>query len=503
MSLKRSAGILLHPTSLPGRYGIGDLGKEAYSFIDFLESAGQNIWQVFPLGPTGYGDSPYQCFSAFAGNPLLISPDLLIQDGLLEKNIQIPKFDSAKIDFGPLINFKFELLNQAYEKFKEQNYSLEDYCGYFCDENKDWLDDYALFMAAKEYHGGVEWTKWSEDIAFRKDNAVELWTIKLEDRVNFHKFIQSVFFKQWSSLRTYANNKGIEIIGDLPIFIAYDSADCWSEKGLFSVNETGRLEFVAGVPPDYFSETGQLWGNPLYRWDVMERNNFRWWKKRFTNLLKLVDIIRIDHFRGFESYWEIPGGAPNAINGRWIKAPGEKLFSEIRKELGDLPIIAEDLGVITKEVADLRNKFNFPGIRILQFAFGASGDKRFLPHNFDKNCVVHTGSHDNETTKGFFENEKKNKTSVYKHAKKYLQADDKSFTFAAIKSAYASCANIVVIPLQDILELGNEARMNFPGKLGGNWCWRFTKDQLNKSIAKVYKEMAELYERTNISKGDY
>lgn len=498
MALKRSAGILLHPTSLPGKYGIGDLGKEAYNFIDFLQSAGQNIWQVFPLGPTGYGDSPYQCFSAFAGNPLLISPDTLISEGLLEDDFRLPEFNPEKIDFGPLINFKYSLLNKAYDKFKTMNLSIDKFCGTFCTDNSEWLEDYALFMAAKEYHNGVQWTHWEDDIAFRLPGAVDKWKTKLEDRINFHKFIQYLFFKQWSALRTYVNNKGIDIIGDLPIFIAYDSADCWANKELFTVDQKGKLESVAGVPPDYFSETGQLWGNPLYRWDVMEKNNFRWWKKRFSNLFKLVDIVRIDHFRGFEAYWKVPGDAETAMNGEWIKAPGEKLFKEIRKELGDLPIIAEDLGVITEEVAELRDKFNFPGIRIMQFAFGPDGEKRFLPHNFTQNCVVHTGSHDNDTTRGFFEKEQKEGTEVFSHAAKYLNCGQEEMTFASIRAAYASCANVVVIPMQDILYLGNDARMNFPGKLGGNWCWRFQWNQLEENLPGVYSDLSELFERRTV-----
>lgn len=499
MNIERSAGILLHPTSLPGKFGIGDLGPSAYHFADFLESAGQTLWQVFPLGPTGYGDSPYQCFSAFAGNPLLISPELLFEEGLLNSNDieNTPTFDPHKIDFGKLIEYKNDLLRKAYFNFKTSN-KIEDVCKNFCEENNFWLDDYSLFMAAKNYHHGVLWTQWEKSIAFRKD--LDSWKEKLEDEINYQKFLQYYFHKQWNNLRDYVHKKGIKIIGDLPIFIAYDSADLWANKILFSVKEDGTLETVAGVPPDYFSETGQLWGNPLYRWKEMEKDNFLWWRKRISNLLKLVDIVRIDHFRGFDAYWEIPGDAKNAIKGRWVKAPGYKLFNAIKNEIGELPIIAEDLGVITDSVEELRDYFGFPGIKILQFGLGVDGDKKFLPHNHIKNCVVHTGSHDNETTKGFFESEIKKNSGIYEWTQKYFNYYGDDMVFELIRAAYASPANICVIPMQDILNLGNEARMNYPGKLGGNWTWRFTWDQIPNDLAAKYKEMTIMFERPPLKK---
>lgn len=495
MNIERSAGILLHPISLPGRFGIGDLGPDAYRFVDFLNRSGQTLWQIFPLGPTGYGDSPYQCFSAFAGNPLLISPEILIEDRLLkEEDIgKIPQFNAHKIDYGLVINFKYELLQKAFDNFKKTRKSFEHEYETFCKLNNYWLDDYSLFMAAKKYHGGKAWLQWESSIALREE--IDTWKKKLKDGIDFHKFLQFTFDKQWNKLRSYTHEKGIKIIGDLPIFIAYDSADLWANKELFTVRKDGSLEFVAGVPPDYFSATGQLWGNPLYKWKEMEKDNFKWWKSRVKKLLELVDFIRIDHFRGFDAYWEIPGNAKTAIEGRWVKAPGEKLFNSLKEDLGEVPIIAEDLGVITDSVEALRDKFGFPGIKILQFAFGEKGEKKFLPHNHIKNCVVHTGSHDNETTRGFFESEKQKNSGIYEWAQRYLNYYGDNITFELIKTAYASVANIVVIPMQDILNLGNEARMNFPSTLGGNWTWRFSWNQITEDIEKTYKEMTIMYER--------
>ncbi|MGE5409465.1 MAG: 4-alpha-glucanotransferase [Clostridiales bacterium] len=498
--IERSAGILLHPTSLPGRFGIGDLGPEAYNFINFLEAAGQRLWQVFPLGPTGYGDSPYQCFSAFAGNPLLISPQLLIEEGLLKDEDlgSIPDFDPHNVDYGNVINFKYGLLEKAYKNLKEDNKKTKKQLEEFCNKNKAWLDDYSLFMASKDYHKGVAWTEWDKEIAFRKEGAIEHWKEKLADRIDFHKYIQYEFFKQWMALKKYANSKHIKVIGDLPIFIAYDSADLWANKHLFTVDEKGKLKTVAGVPPDYFSATGQLWGNPLYKWKEMEKDDFDWWRRRISHLLELVDMVRIDHFRGFDAFWEIPGDAPTAVTGRWLKAPGEKFFNTVKNYLGELPIIAEDLGIITKSVEHLRDEFNFPGIKILQFAFGTDQENKFLPHNLNRNCVVHTGSHDNDTTRGFFEKAMNDKDSdIYEFAQKYLGyfGSIEGMTFELIRAAYSTVADMVVIPMQDILNLGSEARMNFPGKLGGNWTWRFTWNQVPYELASKYKEMVVLFDR--------
>ena len=497
MRFERSAGILLHPTSLPGNYGIGDLGDDAFKFVDFLKGAGQTLWQVFPLGPTGYGDSPYQCFSAFAGNPLLVSPDKLEEDGFLS-SIDLSdkqKFNPTQIDYGQIINYKKSLLRKAFNNFKNNSNGLGKDFDEFCDKHKDWLEDFTLFMAAKDFHNGDEWSKWEKGLIHRTKKALKEWKEKLSDDIQFHKFVQFNFFRQWKAIRDYANKNGIKIIGDMPIFIAYDSADLWANKEIFSVDEDGELETIAGVPPDYFSPTGQLWGNPLYRWKVMEKDDFLWMRKRFESLYELIDIVRIDHFRGFDAYWEIPGDAKTAESGRWIKAPGEKLFKSLIKHLGDVPILAEDLGVITPEVEALRDKFNFPGMKILQFAFGTDMETKFLPHNFIPNCVVLTGSHDNDTTRSYFETAKGEENDIYKHAQMYLNYFGDDVVNELIRAAYASVANIVIIPMQDVLNLGGEARMNFPSRLGGNWAWRFTWEQINEKITSHFKGFAILYER--------
>ncbi len=505
MKFKRSAGILLHPTSLPGKFGIGDLGDNALKFIDFLKEAGQTLWQVFPLGPTGYGDSPYQCFSAFAGNPLLISPEILAEEGLLsdEDLNSVPHFDPENVDYGPVINYKYNLLRKAYDNFKSHKKSFKKECGKFCEKNGFWLDDYSLFMAVKAHHNGIAWTEWEEDIRLRKKGAIKEWTSKLEDKIEFQKFLQLNFFKQWDRVKAYAHEKEIQIIGDMPIYIAADSADLWANKELFSVDKKGRLKTVAGVPPDYFSATGQLWGNPLYKWKEMKKDDYLWWRQRFSQMFELFDIIRIDHFRAFDAFWEIPGDAETAINGRWVKAPGYDLFDTVKKYLGDLPILAEDLGVITKSVEELRDHFDFPGMKVLQFAFGPDGEKKFLPHNYIENCVVYSGTHDNDTTRGFFEEEKGNNSGIFEWAQHYLNFYHEDIRWAVIKAAYASVANIVITPMQDVLNLDTKARMNFPGKLGGNWTWRLTWDQINGGLTGAYHHLAEIYDRPPRKEPEY
>jgi len=499
MQFERSAGILLHPTSLPGKFPIGDLGSEAYKFVDFLKEAGQTLWQTFPLGPTGYGDSPYQCFSAFAGNPLLVSPEKLLEDGFLTPDdlINLPQSDPKKIDYGQAIDFKKSILKKAYINFKNNSNGLDKNFKKFCEAQKEWLDDFTLFMACKDYHGGAVWSSWEKGLVQRDKKVLVEWEKKLSDEIQYQKFVQFAFFQQWKSLKEYANEKGIKIIGDMPIFIAYDSSDLWANKELFTVDAEGKLTFVAGVPPDYFSKTGQLWGNPLYKWEEMEKDDFLWWRKRFSSLFELVDIVRIDHFRGFEAYWKIPGGEKTAQKGKWTKAPGEKLFSTLNKHLGELPILAEDLGVITPPVEALRDKFGFPGMKVLQFAFGTKMETKFLPHNFVQNCVVYTGTHDNDTTRAYFEKEKlnKGKNDIYEHTQVYLNYNGDDILSELIRVAYASVANIVIIPLQDILKLGTEARMNFPSTTGGNWSWRFTWDQIDENLSKHYYGLAQLYER--------
>ncbi len=374
MHFPRSSGVLCHITSFPGRYGIGTMGREAYRFIDFLVSARQKLWQVFPLGPTGYGDSPYQCFSAFAGNPLLIDLELLMEEGLLsKKDLEgAPDFPEDRVDYGAVIYFKFPLLRKAYENFlvkAEKQVLLREKFERFCEAHKWWLDDFALFMALKEEFGGKSWLEWEKEVRFRMENTIKAYKLKLADKIEFQKFRQYLFFQQWYDLRAYANKNGVKIIGDIPIFVAMDSADVWAHPELFYFDPDLKPLKVAGVPPDYFSATGQLWGNPLYNWEEHQKTGFAWWIRRIESMMEMVDIIRIDHFRGFAGYWAIPYGEKTAVNGRWEKAPGMELFTAIEQALGRLPIIAEDLGVITPDVVELRDHFQFPGMKVLQFAF--------------------------------------------------------------------------------------------------------------------------------------
>jgi len=504
MNLNRKAGILLHITSLPSEYGIGDLGSNAYKFVDFLESAGQKLWQILPIGPTGYGDSPYSCFSAFAGNHLFISPEILLNDGLLsEKDIaDIPEFSKQKTEYNKVKEYKNSLLKKAFQNFTSKENKFNNEFNTFCNENSYWLDDYAFYMSLKDWHNQDEWSKWEEGLVKRDVGVLKVWSDKLADEILFHKFIQFLFNYQWLKLKEYANSKDIKIVGDVPIFVANDSSEVWGHKELFTIDENGKAISVAGVPPDYFSKTGQLWGNPLFKWKEMEKNDYNWWANRVRHQLKYIDILRIDHFRGFDAFWEIPGGAPTAEKGRWVKGPGEKIFDSLKKQLGELPIIAEDLGVITKSVNELRDKFNLPGMNILQFAFGDGMENKFLPHNYKKNSVVYTGTHDNDTTRGYFEKEKNNKNNIYDHAQEYLNYYGDDLTFELIRTAYCSAADIVIIPLQDILNLGTEARMNFPGTLGGNWVWRFTWDQITENLSAKYKHFTDLYERPPKVRGD-
>lgn len=498
MKFERSSGILLHPTSFPGRYGIGDLGDAAYRFVDFLEETGQTLWQVMPLGPTGYGDSPYASFSAFAGNPLLISPDILAAEGYLteEDLTEIPDFPADHVDFGPVIDYKKSLLARSFEHFKEK-FTDEVEAGFnaFRQENKNWLDDYALFMALKDHHGGAVWNTWDEPIATHTPQAVVEWREKLANEVRYYSYLQYMFYRQWSALRHYANERHVQVIGDIPIFVAYDSADVWSHPDLFYLDEKSNPAFVAGVPPDYFSETGQLWGNPLYKWEAIAATNYQWWVDRFRQTLALVDIVRIDHFRGFESFWAVPAGEETAINGSWIKAPGVALFNEVKTQLGDLPIMAEDLGLITPEVAALRDRFGFPGMKILQFGFGGSSAEPFLPHNFERNCVVYTGSHDNDTTIGWFQTAPEHERVM---CQMYLGRDGSDIAWDFIRMALSSVADLAIIPLQDILSLGPEARMNLPGRAFGNWGWRYRADALDPIVRDRLFTLTRLYSRNPV-----
>jgi len=499
--------VLLHPTCLPGPFGIGDLGAGAFEFIDLLAAAGQRLWQVLPLGPTGYGDSPYQCFSAFAGNPLLISLDLLIEQGLLtepEARRGVVFADGA-VDFQAVIAHRQALWPRVLDRFDTAPVSLRDRFERFCAAQADWLNDFALFMAIKAAHAQVAWTKWEPDIAERDPAAVAQWSIRCQRDIRLHQLTQFLFFEQWRRIRDACRARSIALMGDLPLFVAHDSADVWARRELFHLEADGRPAVVAGVPPDYFSATGQLWGNPHYRWDVFERTGYAWWVQRFRALLDLVDRVRIDHFRGFEASWEVPRDAATAVQGRWVKGPGAALFEAVRSGLGvqRLPFVAENLGVITPEVEALRERFGLPGMAILQFAFGTDPQAPdFKPHNFPRNRVVYTGTHDNDTTMGWWTGEAEHSTRSsadisheHEYARRYLDIDGPDVHWDFIRAVLASVADTAIVPAQDLLGLGSEARMNRPGTIGGNWRWRLLPEQLTSDVARKLRGMTETYER--------
>jgi 4-alpha-glucanotransferase len=509
MRFPRTSGILLHPTSLPGRFGIGDLGREAYAFADFLVASGQRLWQVLPLGPTGYGDSPYQCFSAFAGNTLLISPQQLLDEGLLAADDLkgAPLSSQDRVDFDSVIKFKSALLVRAFERFKESETSgLRAEFETFCQQAASWLDDYALFRALKDAQGGAMWNEWDQALVRREAQALARAREELDREVLAQKFYQYLFFKQWSALRSYCHERAITIVGDIPIFVSYDSSDVWTHPHLFKLNEHGAPRVVAGVPPDYFSATGQLWGNPIYDWERMRADGFRWWIERTRATLRLFDIIRLDHFRGFAACWEIPGGDLTAERGQWVEVPGRELFTSMKQALGELPIVAEDLGVITPDVVRLRDDFDLPGMRILQFAFGGDPRNHDLPHNYTANAVVYTGTHDNDTTVGWFNSHAKEGSTrdaeqverERQFCLRYLHTNGKEIHWDFIRVALSSVADIALIPLQDVLGLGNEARMNLPASTGGNWSWRYRAKALTDKLSARLKEMTELYGRAQM-----
>ncbi len=498
MPFPRSSGILLHPTSFPSRFGIGDLGDEAYGFIDFLAASRQRLWQILPLGPTGYGNSPYMCYSAMAGNPLLISPDRLQADGWLSESdlADLPEFPLDRVDFALVEPLKISLLRKACQNFKakaspEQQQAFQD----FCDSKAYWLDDYALFMSFKSTFDGASWNTWEPELVQRDRAALEKWRLRLTGEIFFRKFMQFEFFRQWDALKQYANDRGIQIIGDIPIYVAHDSADVWAHPEIFCLDQkTGEPASMAGVPPDYFSATGQLWGNPVYLWNRMEKTGFEWWIERFRSLLAYVDIIRIDHFRGFESFWSVRKGETTAMKGKWIPAKGQALLETVREKLGTLPIIAEDLGIITPEVEALRDMFDLPGMKILQFAFGSGPDNSYLPFNFyTRNCVVYPGTHDNDTTVGWFgqlsENDRNGVLAYLGEVKSW------GIHWDLIQLAMSSVANQAIVALQDVLGLDTEARMNTPSKAEGNWDWRYRPDSLTEEITHRLKMMTETYGR--------
>jgi len=476
MKMKRSSGIILHPTSLPGPDGIGDLGPETFRWIDFLAESGCSLWQVLPLGPTGYGDSPYQCFSAFAGNPYLISPTMLLDDGLLgfEHLSKRPGFDPEVINFSEMMVWKNTLFEIAFKRFlKSGRKNLISEYHKFLSSQSYWLDDFSLFMAIKKIEGGIAWKDWPSNLRMKEPKALKVFLQEYKTSVEYQRFLQFIFFRQWNSVKSYAKSKGVMIIGDIPIFIAYDSADAWSHPEMFYLNAKGLPRVVAGVPPDYFSPTGQLWGNPLYRWAYHKKNGYTWWIQRIKNALEQFDILRMDHFRGFANYWEIPAGNPTAEIGRWVKGPGDSFFRAVLSALGSLPIIAEDLGEITPDVFALRDKFELPGMKVIQFAFASDPDDPFLPHNYSTHCVAYTGTHDNDTSLGWYENATESERDLIR---RYLARSGSDISWDMIRAVWSSVAFMAIVPMQDLLCLGQKARMNFPGKLGGNWNWRMKAD---------------------------
>lgn len=565
MDFERSSGLLLHPTSFPSKYGIGDFGSYAYKFIDFLKKAKQSLWQILPLGPTSFGDSPYQSFSTFAGNFLLISPELLVKENYLKKEdlVKIPEFDDTTIDYGVTIEYKNSLYRKAYENFKlsatnEQKLAYNK----FCTKNISWLEDYTLFVALKDYfinqrniqednleknvdsnkesdtinnedikvfsneenqeskifnqefetfkkahskilsgtivndyYFGAVWSTWPEDLVTRKPEALNEWKEKLSDEIKYYKFLQYEFLRQWNKLKDYANTNNIKIIGDIPIFVAYDSADTWANPDLFHLDTKGFPKVVAGVPPDYFSATGQLWGNPLYKWENHKKTEYKWWIDRIKETLKLVDIVRIDHFRGFDEYWEIPANEKTAINGKWKKGPGKDLFIAIKKALGKLPIIAEDLGIISDSVGKLRDYFDFPGMKILQFAFledDVKAENPYLPHNANKNSVIYSGTHDNNTTKGWY----KEISDIEKDIiRRYMNISGENISWDFIRLAYSTVCNMAIVTMQDIMNLDSDCRMNTPGEASNNWQWRYTQDMLLDEYTERLAYLSKLFGR--------
>jgi 4-alpha-glucanotransferase len=494
-------------TSLPGRGGIGELGRAAYQFVDWLTRAHQGIWQVLPLGPPGYGESPYQSYSAFAGNPLLIGMDALREEGWLPAGLEELDVvgESHRVDFERVRPLRDRMLHEAFRTFRSGGpAAIREEFDDYRHQQRGWLEDYTLFSALKAAHGGRAWTEWEGSLVERQPAALRNWSSRLAEAIDGEAFSQFQFHRQWRSLKRYANARGIRLMGDVPIFVAHDSADVWVNQNLFHLDDRGRPTHVAGVPPDYFSATGQLWGNPLYRWDRLGADGYAWWLARLRHALGQFDLVRLDHFRGFEAFWEIPALAETAAAGRWVAGPGSAFFRRLVDVLGPLPLVAEDLGVITPAVDALRDEFGFPGMRILQFAFGddpKSSDYR--PHNFPRNCVVYTGTHDNDTTAGWFHSQagtgttrtaaqisRERETTLH-----YLGTDGHDISWDLIRLALASVADTAIVPVQDILSLGTRARMNLPGTAVGNWCWRFQTGDLAPASADRLGELATLYDR--------
>jgi 4-alpha-glucanotransferase len=492
--VRREAGILLHVTSLPGPHGIGDLGSGAYRFVDFLQAAGQRLWQILPLTPLGHGNSPYASPSAMAGNPLMISLEGLAEDGLLSREDLATEhgFSAERVDYGAVTGFKMDRLRRAHGRFRnDPHHGQRGEYERFLQAERDWLEDYALFMAIKESRDGGSRLDWDQDLVRRRPEALEEARSSLLGDVDFHSFVQFEFSRQWSAMKQYANSRGVRIMGDIPIFVALDSADVWAYQDRFHLDERGRPTVVAGVPPDYFSPTGQRWGNPLYRWHVMAQKSYPWWIRRFRIALSHVDIVRIDHFRGFQAYWEIPAANETAEKGRWVEGPGTAFFKAMEDALGQVPVVAEDLGLITPEVEALRLELGYPGMKVLHFAFDDGAKNPYLPHNYERRCVAYTGTHDNDTTVGWFGSRSPEEQA---RVRRYL-GDTREIHWDLMRLLYNSVADVAIAPLQDVLGLGTEARMNMPGQPDGNWGWRVRPEQLAPEAAARLKEMVTVYGR--------
>jgi len=496
---RRGSGILLHLTSLPCPFGIGDMGPCAFRFVDFLAETKQSLWQILPLNPTDpeHFSSPYHSSSAFASNPLLISPDLLVQDGLLDRaDIKSPpNFPIERVDYRAVGAYKAELFHKAYERFKKGKKGQYEYEG-FCSENATWLDDFVLFKALKSRFDGKVWTKWPQDVRDRQQEALQWAKKELRERADREKFLQYIFSRQWSTLKKYCNGKGIQIMGDIPIYVEHDSVDVWTHPEIFKLDDEKRPHFVAGVPPDYFSETGQLWGNPVYRWEVLKEKEYSWWVQRMERNLALCDVVRIDHFRGLVAYWEVAATENTAINGKWIEAPAIDLFNHFVRKFPFLPIVAEDLGIITPDVREVMHQFELPGMKVLLFAFGKDlPTNPYIPHNLPKNCVAYTGTHDNNTIRGWFEGEEapEDKKRLLRYLGRNIPVE--KLHWELIRLLMMSAANTVIFPMQDILGLGEESRMNRPATLEGNWQWRLLPDVLSRELKNRLLEMTEMYGR--------
>ncbi len=495
----RKNGILLHVTSLPSEFGIGDLGSGAYTFADFLADSGQTLWQVLPFNPTSpeCGNSPYCSFSAFAGNPLLVAPDLLVKDGYISSNdlSLAPSFDPAKADYEKAATFKSRIMGIAYEKFRKMPDAGPRYEN-FVNENARWLEDYALFTSLKDHFAGAPWNEWPLEIRNRSQPALNEWTKRLADGINREKFNQFLFFSQWSALKSYCNQKKIQVIGDIPIYVSYDSSDVWANSEFFKLDSDKKPLFVAGVPPDYFSSTGQLWGNPVYSWDRLKETSYEWWIRRMEHNLKYFDMVRLDHFRGFVAYWEVPATEKTAINGKWVQAPAGEFFQMLLNHFPSIPIIAEDLGVITPEVREIMSKYEFPGMKILLFAFGGSPSTNpYVPHNHVENCIIYTGTHDNNTVKGWFEHDATEEEKENLNAYFGSEFDEKTVAGQLVRTAMMSVASTAIVPIQDFLELGAEARMNTPSVAFGNWEWRVAAAQLTPDLSKKISTLTKVYGR--------